>query len=121
MQKEATGGAQKKNKNAGDQVGKRHGYRGRGQEEEPPTGQKRNTPPKRKGEGRKRPVLGAGNGPWMDEGPVGPRQRVAGCPVGYEHGEMGKGDGTEKGVWLGPHNSPRRMRKRGARGIGRDW
>ena len=65
-------------------------------------------------------MLGARNGPWMDEDPVGPRQRVAGGPVGYNHGMMEKGDGTEKGVWLGPHNSPRRMGRCGARGIGRD-
>ena len=65
-------------------------------------------------------MLGARNGPRMDEDPVGPRQRVAGGLVGYKHGMMGKGDGAEKGVWLGPHNSPRRMGRRGARGIGRD-
>ena len=53
-----------------------------------------------------RPVLGARNGPQMEEDPVGPRHRVAGSPVGYKHGMIGKGDGTEKGVWLGPHNSP---------------
>ena len=109
-----------KKKIAGDQVGKRHGYRGRGQEGEPPTGQARSTPPKRKGEGRERPVSGAGNGPRMDEDPVGPRHRVASGPVGYKHGMMGKGDGTEKAVWLRPHNSPRRMGRRGTRGIGRD-
>ena len=33
---------------------------------------------------------------------------------------MGKGDETEKGVWLGPHNGPRRMGKHGTRGIGPD-
>ena len=49
---------------------------------------------------------GALNGPRMEEDPVGPCHRVAGGPVGYKHGMMGKGDGTEKGVWLGPHNSP---------------
>ena len=42
-------------------------------------------------------MLGAQNGPWMDEDPVGPRHRVAGGPVGYEHGMR---DG------MGPHNSP---------------
>ena len=113
----------KKTTTAGDQVGKRHGYRGkqgRGQEQGPPTGPERNTPPKRKGAGRERPVVGTGNGPRMDEDPVGPRQRVAGGPVGYNHGMMGKGDGTEKGVWLAPHNSPRRQGRRGTRGIGRE-
>ena len=65
-------------------------------------------------------MLGAQNGPRMDEDPVGPRYRVAGSPMGYEHGMKGEGDETEKGVWLGPHNSPRRMGRRGARGIGRD-
>ena len=34
------------------------------------------------GAGRERPVLGARNGPRMDEDPVGPRHRVAGGPVG---------------------------------------
>ena len=52
-------------------------------------------------------MLRARNSPRMEEHPVGPRQRVARCPVGYKHGTMGKGDGTEKGVWLGPHDSPR--------------
>ena len=65
-------------------------------------------------------MLGAQNGPWMDEHPVGPRRRFAGSPVKYKHGMMGKGDGTEKGMWLGPHNSPRRFRRRWAREIGRD-
>ena len=51
-------------------------------------------------------MLGARNGPWMEEDSVGPRYKVAGGPVGYNHRMMGKGDGTEKGVWLGPHNSP---------------
>ena len=32
-------------------------------------------------------MLGAQNGPRMDEDPVGPRQRVAGGPVGYKHGK----------------------------------
>ena len=31
-------------------------------------------------------MLGARNGPWMDEDPVGPRHWVAGGPVGYKHG-----------------------------------
>ena len=47
--------------------------------------------------GGKRPVLGAQNGPRTDEDPVGPRQRVAGSPVGYKHGMR---DGKE------PHNNP---------------
>ena len=46
--------------------------------------------------GGERPVLGAQNGPRMDEDPVGPRHRVAGGPVGYKHGMS---DG------MGPHNS----------------
>ena len=65
-------------------------------------------------------MLGARNGPWMDEDPVGPRYRVTGGPVRYNHGMKGEGDGTEKGVWLGPHNSPRRTGRRAARGIGCD-
>ena len=50
-----------------------------------------------KGAGRERPVLGARNGPGMDEDPVGPRHRVAGGPVGYKHGMR---DG------MGPQDSP---------------
>ena len=42
-------------------------------------------------------MLGAQNGPRIDEDPVGPRHRGAGNPVGYEHGMR---DG------MGPHNSP---------------
>ena len=49
------------------------------------------------GAGGERPVLGAQNGPGMDEDPVGPRHRVAGGPVGYKHG---KKDG------MGPHDNP---------------
>ena len=49
------------------------------------------------GEGGERPVLGARNGPWMDEDPVGPRHRVAGGPVGYKH-RMRDG--------MGPQDSP---------------
>ena len=49
------------------------------------------------GAGGERPVLGAQNGPRMDEDPVGPRHRVAGGPVGYKHGMR---DG------MGPHNNP---------------
>ena len=92
----------------------------RDQEEVPTTGPEGNTPPKRKGEGRERPVLGTRNGPRMEEDPVGPRQKVAGGPVRYKHGMMGKGDGTEKGVCLGPQNGARRMGRRRTQGIGRD-
>ena len=53
---------------------------------------------RRAGAGGERPVLGAQNGPRMDEDPEGPRHRVAGGPVGYKHGMR---DG------MGPHNSPR--------------
>ena len=42
-------------------------------------------------------MLGAQNGPRMDEDPVGPRHRVASGPVGYKHGMR---DG------MGPHNNP---------------
>ena len=52
---------------------------------------------RRAGEGGERPVLGARNGPRMDEDPVGPRHGVAGGPVGYKHGIR---DG------MGPHDSP---------------
>ena len=99
--------------------GKGTGNGGRGgQEEGPTTGPEGSRPPKRKGAGRERPVLGTRNGPRMDEVPVGPRQRVAGGPVGYKHGMLGKGDGTEKGVWLEPHDGPRTLGRRGTRGIG---
>ena len=47
--------------------------------------------------GGERPVLGARNGPRMDEDPVGPRHGVAGGPVGYKHGMR---DG------MGPQDSP---------------
>ena len=63
-------------------------------------------------------MLGARKGPPMDEDLVGPRRRVASGPVGYKHGKMGKGDGTEKGMWLGPHNRPGIMGRRGAPRIG---
>ena len=56
------------------------------------------------GAARERPVLGARNGPWMEEAAVGQRHRVAGDPVGYKHGRMRQGDRAVKGVWLGPHN-----------------
>ena len=42
-------------------------------------------------------MLGARNGPRMDEDPVGRRHRVAGSPVGYKHGMR---DG------MGPQDSP---------------
>ena len=58
-------------------------------------------------------MLGTRNGPWKDEDPVGPCQREAGGTVEYKQGMMGKGDGTEKGVWLGPHNGPRRVGRPG--------
>ena len=48
------------------------------------------------GAGGERPVLGAQNGPRMDEDPVGPRHRVAGGPVRYQHGRRDA---------MGPHNS----------------
>ena len=42
-------------------------------------------------------MLGARNGPKMDEDPVGPRHGVAGGPLGYKHGMR---DG------MGPQDSP---------------
>ena len=42
-------------------------------------------------------MLGAQNGPRMDEDPVGPRHRVAGGLMGYKHGMR---DG------MGPQDSP---------------
>ena len=71
-------------------------------------------------EREERPVLGTRNGLRGDEDPVGPRRRVAGSTVGYKHGKMEKGDGTEKGVWLGPHNSPGSMGRHGAQRVGRE-
>ena len=65
-------------------------------------------------------MLGVRNGPQTDEDPVGPRHRVAGGPLGYEQGMKGEGEGTEKGVWLGPQNSARRIGRRRTRGKGRD-
>ena len=35
-------------------------------------------------------MLGAQNGPRMDEDPVVPRYRVAGGPMGYKHWMKGK-------------------------------
>ena len=49
------------------------------------------------GEGGEQPVLGARNGPRMDEDPVGPRHGVAGGPVGYKHAMR---------VGMGPQDSP---------------
>ena len=57
--------------------GKGNGGRG-GQEEGPTTGPEGNTPSKRQGAGRGRPVLGSRTGPGKAADPVGPRQRVAG-------------------------------------------
>ena len=42
----------------------------------------------------------AGNGPRIDEDPVGPRHRVAGGPVGYKHG-MRDGWGAQQPRGLG--------------------
>ena len=52
-------------------------------------------------------MLGASNGPQMEEAPVGQRHRVPGDPVGYKHEMQGQGDGAGKGMWLGPHNGPK--------------
>ena len=52
-------------------------------------------------------MLGAQNGPRMEEAPVGQRHGVTGDPVGYKHGMQGQGDGAGKGLWLGPHNGPK--------------
>ena len=49
------------------------------------------------GAGGERPVLGAQNGPRIDEDPVGPRHRVASGAVGYKHGMR---DGMR------PHDNP---------------
>ena len=42
-------------------------------------------------------MLGAQNGPRMDEDPVGLHHRVARGPVRYKHGMRDR---------MGPHNSP---------------
>ena len=42
-------------------------------------------------------MLGAQNGPHLDEDPVGPRHRVAGVPVGYKHGQRDE---------MQPHDNP---------------
>ena len=81
---------------AGGPVGYKHGMRdGMGPHNSP--GDYAGAAAQRKRAGRERPVLGARNGPRMDEDPVGPRHRVAGGLVGYKHGMR---DG------MGPHNSP---------------
>ena len=49
-------------------------------------------------------MLSARSGPRKEEAPVGPRHRVAGDPVGYNHGMKGQGDGAGKGVPLERHN-----------------
>ena len=54
-------------------------------------------------------MLGARNGLRMDEGPVGPRQKVAGGPLRSKHEKQGTGDWTEKGEWPEPHKGPRRL------------
>ena len=46
-------------------------------------------------------MLGAQNGPRMDEDPVGPRHRVAGGPVGYKHGMKGWDGATQQPRGLG--------------------
>ena len=60
-----------------------------GQEEGTTTGPAESTPPKQKGTGREPTVLVARAGPRQDADPVGPRQRVAGDPVGSKHGMLG--------------------------------
>ena len=54
-------------------------------------------------------MLGARNGPQMDEDPAGLRHRVAGGPLGYKHGMR---DG------MGPHNSPGERAGAAAQGKG---
>ena len=81
---------------AGGPMGYEHGMRdGMGPHNNP--GDWAGAAAREKGAGRERPVLGARNGPRMDENPVGPRHRVAGGPVGYKHGMR---DG------MGPPDSP---------------
>ena len=93
---------------AGGPVGYKHGMRdGMGLQDSPGELARAAAQGEGTGAGRERPVLGARNGPWMEEAPVGQRHRVAGDPVGYKHGMQGKGDGAGKGVWLGPHNGPK--------------
>ena len=104
--------------------GKGNGGRG-GREERPTTGLEGNTPGKRKGAGRGGPELGTRTGLWKAADPVGPRQRVAGGPEKRKkNGMQGKGDGTGQGVWLEPHDVPRRLGRHGrrhrSRGRGRE-
>ena len=77
---EIAGGARKRKKQQ-QQVtmgGKGTGTGGSGgQEEGPTTGPEGNTPPKRKGERRERPVLGTRSGPRMRRGSGGPAPK--GC------------------------------------------
>ena len=75
--------AKKKGKNNNDGWGKGtgNGERG-GHEEGTTTGPEETTAPKRTGTGRERTVLVARAGPRQDADPVGPRQRVAGGPMG---------------------------------------
>ena len=52
-------------------------------------------------------MQGAGNGPWMDEDPVGPRHWVAGGPVGYKNGMRDRmGPQAKIRVWHRTHNNP---------------
>ena len=117
-----TGGAKNKKNNSevGEQAGKRHGYPGIGPGGRAPRNLKKEAQHPHERGSEERPVLGARNGPRMDEDPVGPRRRVAGGLVGYKDGKMGKGDGTQRDVWLGPHYRPGSMGSRGARRIGRE-
>ena len=81
---------------SGGPVGYKHGKRDRmGPHDNP--GEYAGAAARGKGAGRERPVLGARNGPRMDEDPVVPRYRVAGGPVGYKYGMR---DG------MGPQDSP---------------
>ena len=67
------------------------------------------------GEGWERPVLGARNGPWMNEDPVGPRHGVAGGPVGYKHGMRdGWGRRTARGIRPGPRHRGKRRGREGS-------
>ena len=93
---------------AGGPVGYKHGMRdGMGPQDSPGDWARAPAQGKGTGAGRERPVLGARNGPWKEEAPVGQRHRVAGDPEGYKHGMQGQGDGAGKDVWLGPHNGPK--------------
>ena len=74
-------------------------------------------------------MLGAQNGPRMDEDPVGPRNRVAGGPDGYTQDEgwdgaaqqprgLGRGRGTGKRDWGGKGATRARRTKRSPDGGG---